>query len=83
MYIPHPSLFFGEPPTEMKCTQIISPTDCVKDRLLGYFYWGDKQSLQQALLVAEMNAVDIKEIGRWAEKEGKVSDFNKFIELLA
>jgi predicted amidophosphoribosyltransferase len=21
MYIPHPSLFFGEPPTEMKCTQ--------------------------------------------------------------
>jgi hypothetical protein len=22
MYIPHPSLFFGEPPTEMKCTQM-------------------------------------------------------------
>jgi hypothetical protein len=23
MYIPHPSLFFGEPPTEMKCTHLI------------------------------------------------------------
>jgi hypothetical protein len=23
MYIPHPSLFFGEPPTEMKCTHFI------------------------------------------------------------
>jgi hypothetical protein len=23
MYNPHPSLFFGEPPTEMKCTQLI------------------------------------------------------------
>jgi hypothetical protein len=27
MYIPHPSLFFGEPPTEMKRTQMICHFD--------------------------------------------------------
>lgn len=26
---------------------IISPTDCVKDRLAAYYYWGDRQSLEQ------------------------------------
>lgn len=35
--------------------KIISPTDCVKDRLLGYFHWGDRQSLEQAILVARGN----------------------------
>jgi hypothetical protein len=29
MYIPHPSLFFGEPPTEMKCTHIIHVYICL------------------------------------------------------
>jgi hypothetical protein len=34
MYSPHPSLFFGEPPTEMKCTQFICP-DRNRARLPG------------------------------------------------
>ena len=62
--------------------KIISPTDCVKDRLLGYFYWGDRQSLQQAILVAQMNPIDLAEIERWATKEGKLSDFGKIREQL-
>jgi hypothetical protein len=28
MYIPHPSLFFGEPPTEMKRTLFICSARC-------------------------------------------------------
>jgi hypothetical protein len=31
MYIPHPSLFFGEPPTEMKCTQTIFTAKAAKN----------------------------------------------------
>lgn len=55
--------------------KIISPTDCVKDRLLGYFHWGDRQSLEQAVLVAKGNPVDFTEIERWAKVEGKLDDF--------
>jgi hypothetical protein len=31
---------------------IISPTDCVKDRLAGFYFWDDLPSLEQAVLVA-------------------------------
>jgi hypothetical protein len=62
--------------------KIISPTDCMKDRLLGYFHWGDKQSLKQAILVAKMNTVDIGEIERWAGAEGKLEDFLEIKEQL-
>lgn len=55
--------------------KIISPTDCVKDRLLAYFHWGDRQSLEQAVLVARGNPVNLAEIERWAEVEGKRNDF--------
>ena len=34
---------------------IISPTDCVKDRLAAYYHWGDRQCLEQAILVAREN----------------------------
>jgi hypothetical protein len=51
--------------------RIISPTDCVKDRLLGYFHWNDQQSLAQAILVARMNPIDLQEIERWVKVEGK------------
>jgi hypothetical protein len=31
--------------------RLLSPTDCVKDRLAAYFHWNDKQALEQAVLV--------------------------------
>lgn len=55
---------------------LISVTDCVKDRLAGYYYWNDQQSLEQAMLVAETNDIDIKEIERWSKQEGKNKEFN-------
>ena len=36
---------------------LLSPTDCVKDRLAAYFFWNDRLSLAQALGVAARNAV--------------------------
>jgi len=55
--------------------RIISATDCIKDRLAAYYHWGDRQCLSQAILVAEQNIVDIEEIRRWSEAEGKARDF--------
>lgn len=57
--------------------RIISPTDCVKDRLAGYYHWGDRQSLYQAVLVTQDQDVDLEEIRRWSESEGKLDEFEK------
>lgn len=48
--------------------RIISPTDCVKDRLAGYYHWNDLQCLEQASLVAEANKIDLPEIERWSKE---------------
>ena len=55
--------------------RIISPTDCVKDRLAAYYFWGDRQCLEQAILVAMARKVNIDEIRRWSETEGKGEEF--------
>jgi hypothetical protein len=54
---------------------ILSPTDCVKDRLAAFYYWDDSQSLDQALLVAECKPVDLNEVRRWSTAEGKAEQF--------
>ncbi len=48
---------------------LLSPTDCVKDRLACFFYAGDRQCLRQALLVCQHNDVDLQEVRRWARQE--------------
>ena len=57
--------------------RIISPTDCVKDRLAAYYHWGDRQSLEQAILVAKENKIDLHELERWSSVEGKISVFQE------
>jgi len=54
---------------------VLSPTECVKDRLAAYYHWSDRQSLQQALLVAECKPIDLEEIARWSRVEGKGDEF--------
>ena len=63
--------------------RVISPTDCVKDRLAAYYHWGDRQSLEQALLVSEESDVDLHEIRRWSEKEGMLGEFEAVASRLA
>jgi hypothetical protein len=56
--------------------RVISPTDCVKDRLCAYFFWGDNQGLAQAVLVAQTQDIDIQEIERWSIAVGKEEQFD-------
>jgi len=58
--------------------KIISPTDSVKDRLAAFYHWRDKQSLEQAILVAEMQKVDFNEIKRWSEVEMSLDKYKIF-----
>ena len=58
--------------------KILTPTDSVKDRLAGYFYWSDPQSLRQAIMICKANKVNMKEIEKWAVKEGQREKYREF-----
>jgi len=58
--------------------RLLSPTDCVKDRLSAFYHWGDRQSLQQAVWVAQTREIDWHEVERWSDQEGKPEKFVEF-----
>lgn len=60
--------------------KVLSPTDCVKDRLCAFNFWNDLQGLEQAVLVAKSQRVDLKEIKRWSKVEGKEKEFKSFAD---
>jgi hypothetical protein len=57
---------------------MLTATDCVKDRLSAYYHWNDQQALEQALLVATGQGVNISEIKRWSIQEGHEDKFEEF-----
>ncbi len=63
--------------------RLLSPTDCVKDRLAAFYHWKDQQSLEQAVLVASTNAIDLDEVERWSRKEKSLPHFRTFQARLA
>ena len=62
--------------------RIISPADCVKDRLAAYYHWGDRQSLTQAIMVIQENRIDLSEVAAWSHGEGMRTEFEKIEPLL-
>lgn len=62
--------------------RMLSPTDCVKDRLCAFYFWNDLQGLEQAILVTKSQQVDLKEIKRWSKVEGKEKEFKTFTDKL-
>ena len=58
--------------------RVVSPTDCVKDRLCAFYFWNDQQGLAQAVLVTKSQTVDLKEVKRWSKAEGKEQAYEIF-----
>ncbi len=56
---------------------LLSPTDCVKDRLAAYYFWNDRQALEQAKLVSENQPIDLDEIRRWSKVEDQPDKFEE------
>ena len=50
--------------------RIITPTQCVMDRLAWFIHGNDKQARDQALMVAKRQNIDWKTVFEWAEGEG-------------
>jgi hypothetical protein len=59
---------------------LLSPTDSAKDRLTGYFYGNDAQCLEQAIMICQMNKVNIADIREWAKNEGRPDRFKEFLK---
>jgi len=62
--------------------KILSPTDCVKDRLATYMYFHDRDGLDQAVLVAQKHPVNFKSIKKWCANENNLQVFEEFFKLL-
>ncbi len=50
--------------------RVVTPTQCVMDRLAAYSHWSDRQSLDQAVMVARHQDVDWSALKEWASGEG-------------
>lgn len=68
--------------TEFGMLKLLTPLDCVKDRLAAFYHWGDKQSFQQALQVAKKFQLDIEDLKNWSKSEGHLNKFKIFEQKL-
>ena len=54
---------------------LLTPTDCVKDRLAAYYFWNDLQALEQAKWIAENHTINFDEVQRWSHVENQSEKF--------
>lgn len=54
--------------------RVITPTQCVMDRLAAYWHWNDRQSWDQAVMVARHRKVDYRTLTAYAQDEGASPD---------
>lgn len=73
---------WGRIETAAGAIQIITPTQCVMDRLAAFYHWSDPQALDQAIAVARAHDVDLQAIDTWSEREGFAEEFGRFLRVL-
>lgn len=72
----------NEVATELGVVTLLTPTDCVKDRLSAYYHWNDRQSLLQATWVAVRHTVDMENVREWSVQEGMTAKFHDYLAAL-
>lgn len=63
--------------------RLLTPTDCVMDRLAAYFHWNDRQCRQQAIWIARLHPIDWEKIAQWSLQEGEATKFEQFRQEVA
>ena len=60
--------------------RILSPTDCVRDRLAHFYHWDDFTALSAAVAVAAANIDGIRMdmLRSWSKREEKLDKFSEF-----
>jgi len=64
--------------SETGTLKLLTPTDCIKDRLAAYYHWDDAQSLDQAVWVAQENEFNLDAVESWSDAEGMSEKFEIF-----
>ena len=65
---------------EGKEIRILTPTDCIRDRLSAYIHDRARACLTQAALVANTQAFSSTKIKTWLKKEGFESAYNELLD---
>jgi hypothetical protein len=73
---------FHERKVKTNVLKLLTPTDCIKDRLAAYIHWNDKQGLDQAVMVAQAQEFKPNNIKRFCEREGSSKAYEEFVERL-
>lgn len=73
---PHKKSYYGQ------TIQILSPTDCIRDRLASYIYFKSRKCFEQAVLVASKNSFQKAKIKKWCENEDAVWAYEELIDAL-
>ena len=73
---------FAERRVNGKTLKLLTPTDCVKDRLAAYIHWGDRQGLEQAALVVSEHPCLLKAIEEFCSREGRAKAYVEFVSRL-
>lgn len=63
---------------------ILSPTDCVKDRICSHAYFKSTAAIEQAAEIVKLRNVNLLEIMKWCKKEGRdaMESFRKLEHIL-
>jgi hypothetical protein len=61
---------------------VLSRTDCVRDRLASFYFFGDRSALGAAVAVAQSGEVNLSSIRGWSTREGESVRFGEFHESL-
>ncbi len=62
---------FDELKTLVGTLILLTPTDCIKDRLCAYVYHGGNECYEQAISVAHLNNINFDNLETWAKNESK------------
>jgi len=60
---------FSELKTHVGTLKLLTPTDCIKDRLCALVYHGGEECFNQAIAVAHLNSFDKDNLIKWAKNE--------------
>jgi hypothetical protein len=71
--------------SNLTCRQRVSQSSYRAERpwLFTLYFWNDRQSLAQAILVAQSSRVSLSEIKRWSQTTNNLKEFKIFQEKLS
>lgn len=73
-----PSERVSELETALGKVRLLSPTDCIKDRLLWWYLENDGQCWEQAVDIAKNHKIRWADLKKWHQGEGYIDAFTNF-----